>query len=50
MQPWPGSLRRVGVRRAAVALSFNAVLVSFDTDFHAIASLSALRLNRLARR
>lgn len=34
---------------AAVALHHNAVLVSFDTDFEAIASVSALRLNRLQR-
>ncbi|MFM7514273.1 MAG: hypothetical protein ACKO3F_13150 [Cyanobium sp.] len=34
---------------AAVALHHNAVLVSFDADFDAIASVSALRLNRLTR-
>jgi predicted nucleic acid-binding protein len=34
---------------AAVALHHNAVLVSFDADFDAIASVSALRLNRLNR-
>jgi predicted nucleic acid-binding protein len=34
---------------AAVALHHNAELVSFDADFDAIASVSALRLNRLNR-
>lgn len=34
---------------AAVALYHNAVLVTFDADFEAIASVSALRLNRLTR-
>ena len=34
---------------AAVALHHKAELVSFDTDFEAIASVSALRLNRLIR-
>ena len=34
---------------AAVALHHKAVLVSFDTDFEAIASVSALKLNRLNR-
>ena len=34
---------------AAVAIHHNAVLVTFDTDFDAIASVSALRLNRLIR-
>jgi predicted nucleic acid-binding protein len=34
---------------AAVALHHNAELVSFDADFDAIASVSALRLNRLTR-
>ena len=34
---------------AAVALHHNAELVSFDTDFEAMASVSALRLNRLTR-
>ena len=34
---------------AAVALHHNAVLVSFDADFEAIASVSALRLNLLNR-
>ena len=34
---------------AAVALHHNAVLVSFDTDFDAIASVSELRLQRLER-
>jgi len=34
---------------AAVALHHNAELVSFDADFEAIASVSALRLNRLTR-
>ena len=34
---------------AAVALHHNAVLVSFDTDFEAIASVSELRLQRLDR-
>jgi predicted nucleic acid-binding protein len=34
---------------AAVALHHNAALVSFDADFEAIASVSALRLNRLTR-
>lgn len=34
---------------AAVALHHNAVLVTFDADFEAIASVSALRLNRLTR-
>jgi predicted nucleic acid-binding protein len=34
---------------AAVALHHNAELVSFDADFEAIASVSALRLNRLSR-
>ena len=34
---------------AAVALNHNAVLVSFDADFEAIASVSALRLQRLER-
>ena len=34
---------------AAVALHHNALLVSFDADFEAIASVSALRLNRLSR-
>ncbi|MCX5950789.1 MAG: PIN domain-containing protein [Cyanobacteria bacterium] len=34
---------------AAVALHHNAVLVSFDTDFEAIASVSELRLQRLER-
>jgi len=34
---------------AAVALHHNAVLVSFDTDFEAIAAVSELRLQRLER-
>jgi len=34
---------------AAVALHHNAVLVSFDGDFEAIASVSELRLQRLQR-
>ena len=34
---------------AAVALHHNALLVSFDTDFEAIASVSELRLQRLER-
>ena len=34
---------------AAVALHHNAVLVSFDADFEAIASVSELRLQRLVR-
>ena len=34
---------------AAVALHHDAMLVSFDADFDAIASVSALRLNRLTR-
>lgn len=34
---------------AAVALHHNAELVSFDADFEAIASVSALRLNLLNR-
>jgi predicted nucleic acid-binding protein len=34
---------------AAVALHHNAVLVSFDVDFEAIASVSELRLQRLQR-
>lgn len=34
---------------AAVALHHNAVLVTFDADFEAIASVSALRLQRLER-
>ena len=34
---------------AAVALHHNALLVSFDTDFEAIASVSELRLQRLDR-
>lgn len=34
---------------AAVALHHNAVLASFDADFEAIASVSALQLNRLHR-
>jgi predicted nucleic acid-binding protein len=34
---------------AAVALHHNAVLVSFDADFEAIASVSELRLQRLRR-
>jgi len=34
---------------AAVALHHNAVLVTFDADFETIASVSALRLNRLTR-
>lgn len=34
---------------AAVALHHKAVLVSFDTDFEAIASVSELRLQRLQR-
>lgn len=34
---------------ASVALHHNAELVSFDADFEAIASVSALRLNRLTR-
>ena len=34
---------------AAVALHHNAKLVSFDADFETIASVSALRLNRLTR-
>lgn len=34
---------------ASVALHHNAELVSFDADFQAIASVSALRLNRLTR-
>ncbi len=34
---------------AAVALHHAAVLVSFDADFDAIASVSELRLNRLVR-
>jgi len=32
-----------------VALHHNAKLVSFDADFETIASVSALRLNRLTR-
>ena len=32
---------------AAVALDHNAVLVSFDADFEAIAAVSSLRLQRL---
>jgi predicted nucleic acid-binding protein len=34
---------------ASVALHHNAVLVSFDADFEAIASVSELRLQRLER-
>jgi predicted nucleic acid-binding protein len=34
---------------AAVALHHNAVLMSFDADFDAIASVRALRLRRLTR-
>ena len=34
---------------AAVAVHHNAVLVSFDADFEAIASVSELRLQRLER-
>jgi len=34
---------------AAVALHHNAVLVSFEADFDTIASVSALRFNRLRR-
>ncbi len=34
---------------AAVAVHHNAVLVSFDTDFEAIAAVSELRLQRLER-
>ena len=34
---------------AAVALHHNAVLVSFDADFEAVASVSRLRLQRLQR-
>lgn len=34
---------------AAVALHHKAVLVSFDADFETIASMSALKLNRLNR-
>jgi predicted nucleic acid-binding protein len=34
---------------AAVALHHNAVLVSFDADFEAVASVSDLRLQRLQR-
>jgi predicted nucleic acid-binding protein len=34
---------------AAVALHHNAVLVSFDANFEAIASVSELRLQRLRR-
>jgi predicted nucleic acid-binding protein len=34
---------------AAVALHHNALLVSFDADFEAIASVSELRLQRLER-
>lgn len=34
---------------AAVALHHNAVLVSFNADFEAIAAVSALRLRRLER-
>ena len=34
---------------AAVALHHKAVLVSFDADFETIASVSALKLNRLNR-
>jgi predicted nucleic acid-binding protein len=34
---------------AAVAMHHDAMLVSFDADFEAIASVSALRLNRLNR-
>ena len=34
---------------AAIALHHNAELVRFDADFEAIASVSALRLNRLTR-
>jgi predicted nucleic acid-binding protein len=34
---------------AALAHYHNAVLVTFDADFEAIASVSALRLNRLTR-
>ncbi|WP_233130109.1 PIN domain-containing protein [Synechococcus sp. 1G10] len=44
--------RRVGsldLLVAAVALHHNAVLVSFDADFEAIASVSELRLQRLRR-
>jgi len=32
-----------------VALHHNAVLVSFDADFEAVASVSRLRLQRLQR-
>ena len=34
---------------AAVALHYNAVLVSFDADFDAIVAVSDLRLRRLQR-
>ena len=34
---------------AAVALYHNAVLLTFDADFETIASVTALRLNRLTR-
>lgn len=34
---------------AAIAVHHNAELVSFDADFEVIASVSALRLNRLTR-
>ena len=34
---------------AAVALHHNATLITFDTDFDAIACVSALRLRRLTR-
>jgi len=34
---------------AAIALHHNAVLVSFDADFEAIAAVRALRLHRLSR-
>jgi predicted nucleic acid-binding protein len=34
---------------AAVALHHDALLVSFDTDFEAVAAVSELRLQRLER-
>jgi predicted nucleic acid-binding protein len=41
--------RRRGERLAAVALHHDALLVSFDTDFQAIAAVSELQLRRLQR-
>lgn len=41
--------RRRGERLAAVALHHDALLVSFDTDFQAIAAVSELQLLRLQR-